>query len=564
MNDFFKAGQYWETWLNQWFYRLLLLGILINASGLYLTILEPDGALYALIAKTIAQTGDFINLKLEGKDWLDKPHFPFWMAALSFKLFGINTFAYKFPALLFWGMGIWYTYRFAFFVYGKGIAQLAVLIYITAAHLFLSNNDVRAEPYLTALIIGSVFHYHKADQTNSYLHTATGSLLAACAVMTKGPFVLITIGGGFVLNWIVKKQWKAFVHPRWWMALVLIAIFILPELYCLYIQFDLHPEKTVFGKTGISGLRFFFWDSQFGRFFNTGPIKGNGDPFFYFHTFLWAFLPWSLLLFAAMAWKIKNFNKSLVNHEYISMGGLVLSFIVFSLSRFQLPHYIILLFPFCAIITAQYLYKVQKTRTERTISRVQDAISILLIVLVIGLSFFFKPAHSFVLGFWIVLLVFLAILFFRKRNLPAALGRSFMIAVLVYGFLNFFFYPALLKYQSGSEAAFYVNKLKPAGKVGMFREDSYSFAFYSKTPVHYWNEQDLKTIREPVFIFTRKTNLDSLSQNGFQTKILHEFEHFHISQLTGTFINAKTRSTVTENYVVGEIRPDTGIIHIRF
>ena len=36
--------------------------------------------------------------------------------------------------------------------------------------------------------------------------------------------------------------------------------------------------------TSVSGIRFFFWDSQFGRFFNTGPIKGSGDPFFYFHT----------------------------------------------------------------------------------------------------------------------------------------------------------------------------------------------------------------------------------------------------------------------------------------
>lgn len=553
MNDFFKAGQHWETWLNQWFYRLLILGILINASGLYLTILEPDGALYALIAKTIAQTGDFINLKLEGKDWLDKPHFPFWIAALSFKLFGINTFAYKFPAFLFWGMGVWYTYRFAFSVYGKSVAQLAVLIYITAAHLLLSNNDVRAEPYLAALIIGSVFHYYKTDQTGSWRHTAAGSLLAACAVMTKGPFVLITIGGGLVLNWIVKKQWKSFIHPRWWIALILILIFILPELYCLYVQFDLHPEKTVFGKTGVSGIRFFFWDSQFGRFFNTGPIKGQGDPLFYFHTFLWAFLPWSLLLFAAIGWKIKNFSKFAINPEYFCMGSLLLSFIIFSLSRFQLPHYIIILFPFCAIVTAQYVYNLQKAGVQRTISRIQDAINIILIVLVIVISLFFKPAHGLWLGLWITVLVLLALVFFRRQNLSAALGRSFMIAVMVYGFLNFFFYPKLLKYQSGSEAALYINKLRPAEHSGMFLEDSYSFAFYSKAPVHYWNKQELKMIREPVIVFARKANLDSLSGNGFQARVLHVFEHFHISQLTGTFVNAETRSTVTEKYVVAEV-----------
>src|SRR5205085_1348008 len=97
----------WNLWLDKYFKWFLLTGILVNISGLFITILEPDGCLYATISKTIAQTGDFINLKFNGQDWLDKPHFPFWMAAFSFKIFGIGTFGYKFPALLFWAMGGW-------------------------------------------------------------------------------------------------------------------------------------------------------------------------------------------------------------------------------------------------------------------------------------------------------------------------------------------------------------------------------------------------------------------------------------------------------------------------
>ncbi len=529
-------------------FRLLLLaGILINAGALFLTILEPDGALYALIAKTIAETGDFINLKLAGKDWLDKPHFPFWVTAISFRLFGINTFAYKFPALLFWAWGAWYTYRFAFPLYGKGVAQLAVLIYITAAHLVLSNNDVRAEPYLTALIIGSVFHFYKADRNGSYLHIIAGSLLAACAVMTKGLFALVTIGGGFVLDWILTKQWKAFVHPRWWIALVLILVFTLPELYCLYVQFDLHPEKTVFGKTGVSGIRFFFWDSQFGRFFNTGPIKGKGDPFFYFHTLAWAFLPWSILLYVAVFRKLRHFGKA---PEYICLGSLLLTFVMFSLSRFQLPHYIIIVFPFCSIITAQYLHQ---AKAERTIARVQDILSIVLIVLILALSFYFKPAHGIMLLIWMAVFILAAIFFFGRKGIPAAIGRSFIIAVMVYGFLDFFFYPELLKYQSGSEAAFYLNKLKPAEKTGMYKEDSYSFAFYLNAPVHYWDDQQLAGLHEPVIIFTRKKDADSLSAKGFSINIIQEFQHFHISQLTAPFVNARTRRGVTERYVLAKV-----------
>jgi 4-amino-4-deoxy-L-arabinose transferase-like glycosyltransferase len=280
-----------QPWLDKWFVRLLIPAILINASGLFIHIIEPDGALYATISRTIAETGDFIRLRVEGKDWLDKPHFPFWMAALSMRVFGINSFAYKLPALLFWAAGGWYVYRLGKDLYGKAVGQLSVLVYVSAAHLVISNNDVRAEPYLTGLVIGAVYHFYRVARGGFGWHLVAGSLLTACAMMTKGPFVLVTIGGGFVVDWVAGKEWEQFRTVRWWIALLLIGIFIIPELYCLYVQFDLHPEKNIFGHTGVSGIRFFFWDSQFGRFLNTGPIKGSGDPFFYFHTLLWLFYP---------------------------------------------------------------------------------------------------------------------------------------------------------------------------------------------------------------------------------------------------------------------------------
>ena len=58
----------------------------------------------------------------------------------------------------------------------------------------------------------------------------------------------------------------------------------------------MHPEKVVFGKTGVSGIRFFFWDSQF-VVFNTGPIKGKGDLSFSSHH-PWAFYPGAYLFIA--------------------------------------------------------------------------------------------------------------------------------------------------------------------------------------------------------------------------------------------------------------------------
>ena len=63
---------------------LLFVSVAINFSGLFLPIIGPDGSLYAAIAKKMAVTNNYIELFGNGTDWLDKPHFPFWITALFF------------------------------------------------------------------------------------------------------------------------------------------------------------------------------------------------------------------------------------------------------------------------------------------------------------------------------------------------------------------------------------------------------------------------------------------------------------------------------------------------
>ncbi len=547
----------WNAWLDKWFSRLLITGVLINITGLFVTILEPDGALYATIAKTIVQSGDFINLKVEGKDWLDKPHFPFWITAVSFKLFGINTIAYKLPALLFWAAGGWYAYLFAKALYDRNIARLSVLIYLTAAHLVISNNDVRAEPYLTGLVIGSVYHFYKASDKKLGFHLLMGAILAACAVMTKGPFVLIVLGSGFIFNWILKKQWNQLLHYRWLLAALLIFVFILPELYCLYLQFDLHPEKIIFGRTGVSGIRFFFWDSQFGRFLNTGPIKGKGDVSFYLHTILWAFLPWSLLFYAAFFNRIRTLKfNTLTQVEYITVGTSLVTFLLFSFSRFQLPHYMNIVFPFFAIITAQYIYGLQRIKTIKVWATVQNILFFLLIVLPVLLSVYFNLP-----GVWMIVILIIDIgatflYLFTKSTTPSVSGRTFMMGILIYGFLNLAFYPALLKYQSGSEAANFINLQEPGKAVCTYHENSYSFAFYIRQPIEYhYSPETIKASYpgQEVLVFTNEDQLPALVQAGLTPQVLKRFPHFRISQLSGKFLNEKTRETVTKKMVVVKV-----------
>ncbi|QJW91493.1 glycosyl transferase [Spirosoma taeanense] len=551
---------------DRWFYALAIVGIFLNATGLFSPILEPDGALYACLAKTIAQSGDFVNLYAVGSDWLDKPHFPFWVTAVSYLVFGINSFAYKFPALLFTVGSAVYTYHFARLVYPKLVAQVAVLVFMTAFHGVLSNNDVRAEPYLTPLIIGAVYHYYRIFLGAKGYHLVIGALLTGCALMTKGPFVLVPIGAGLVVHWLLTGQWRELLKLRWYLAVGLSLLFTAPEFYALYEQFDLHPEKVVFGQTGVSGVRFFFWDSQFGRFFNTGPIKGAGDKLFFTHTLLWAFLPWSLPLYIGTGKALAGLvRRQPVLPEYVSLGVGLATFLLFSLSGFQLPHYLNIVFPFYAILTAQFLTGLKSVNLRRwTIG--QSVIGALLIVLAMALLVIVQPDRLTQALVWGVVITFATITLFRPNNLLSLAGRMVGAMLVLMGVLNLFIYPTLMQYQAGMTVARYVNS-RPASAqrptvlylpgTGPGGGSFWTYEFYVDSPVRYARTDSAlraEVRRQPSLVFTTGVQADSLAFRGFTVQRLAIFPYYHVSQLTYNFLNRETRAQTLMPYILAEIK----------
>lgn len=531
-----------ESGLQRHFSWLLVVGIILNALGLFTPILETDGTLYAAIAKNMAQANDFINLTLEGDDWLDKPHFPFWITAISYKIFGYTSFAYKLPPFLFWLAGAYYTYQLARVLYSTTVAQLAVLFYLTAEHLLISNVDVRAEPYLTGMGIASVYFFYRAYRNNDLWNILWGSLWTAAAIMTKGLFVIIIIGAGFVIEWVVKGDWKQFISPKWYVAIFLTALFSVPELYTLYVQFDLHPEKVVFGKTGVSGLYFFFWESQFGRFMNTGPIKGSGDPLFYTHTLLWAFLPWSALLYVAIFTRLLNKN-GWKDREYVVVGTSVFSFIIFSASKFQLPHYLNILFPFFSILTAFYLAQITHESTTKRVIYFQYFVAIILFLSTLLGIYLININHALIVGIIVAVVAGGLLYLFPAKSITNVIVLCFMASVLMNSIYSAVLYPDIIRYQSGNTAAAYINEHPEIKGVTVIRNNPINFAleFYANVPHTATLLEELPSIPAETPLFIETPYLAQLRERGYEVTVLKRFPHYHISKLTMKFINTKTR-----------------------
>jgi 4-amino-4-deoxy-L-arabinose transferase-like glycosyltransferase len=341
--------------------------------------------------------------------------------------------------------------------------------------------------------------------------------------------------------------------------LILIFLFITPELYSLYSQFDLHPEKVVFGKTNVSGLRFFFWDSQFGRFFNTGPIKGHGDPFFFLHSTLWAFLPWSIIFYIAVFSLLK---KGMVDEhskqQWIVYGSALVTFFLFSFSGFQLPHYIVILFPHFSIITATYLVSISKATTLKKLSVLQGTLLITAAAAVTFLAWYSKMGNTAAVAVISAVVILVVFYYFKTPGLTKLVAIGSSITVVLFLFMYNFFYPHLLRYQAGMMAGEYLTTNKITAKPATLNAWSYSFEFYAPGFVQYVDS--IKNIDSFIAndstaaFYTTVNYLPELSQKGYQFKVLKEFDYFHISMLTGAFLRPATRGSEVEKMALILVR----------
>jgi 4-amino-4-deoxy-L-arabinose transferase-like glycosyltransferase len=534
---------------------LFLIALIVNFFGINSKFFTDDPALYASIAKHMVERHEFLSLFSYGSDWLDKPHFPFWMVFLSFKLFGISEWAYRLPALLFFTGSVVYTWLFAKKYYGIETASIAALILVTAQHAVMSNTDVRAEPYLMALIIGSIYHISGLHERFKVADLLMAAILTACAIMTKGIFVVVVIYGALLGQLLFQKNVKAIFKLKWVLLVLLTSIFTLPEFYALYQQFDLHPEKLVFGRHHVSGIKWFLWDSQFGRFANNGPItRKSGDIFFFLHTLLWAFAPWCLIFYFGLYKKLKSLINQQNCPEYFTVSGALLLLVLFSLSRFQLPFYTNILFPLFAVICAPFIRK-DLSKAAHNFRLLSQWIYIVVFTSIILLiSVFFKPQ-----GVWFAVdcLLFANLIFLVAMRVEQVRFKTFFLACATSVYVNLYLgsiiYPEMIAYNGEIAAAAFLNDHAAVpSRIYTFNAGNNIFQFYCKSPVLMTSMDQFDRLDRqiPTFFFADKQTMNTLLQTHKQLKLVKAFRNYPKETLTRDFIISANRSKTLDSVFV--------------
>ncbi|MTI32544.1 ArnT family glycosyltransferase [Xanthovirga aplysinae] len=520
--------------------------------NMFLDVMDMDAAQYASISREMSENGSMLEIYHRGKDYLDKPPLLFWLSSLSFKIFGINNFSYKLPAILIIILGIYSTYRFTLLWYNKPRALLAAFILCSTQAFILITNDIRTDGLLTGFVIFSIWQISAYLKDERLTHLFFGAIGVAAAMMSKGPvgigIVALAIGGDLIL----KRRWADIFKPQWLLFLLIVAILIAPMCYGLYTQFDLNPEKEVYGLKGPSGLKFFFWTQSFGRL--TGDIywKDSSPSWFFLQTMLWDFQPWFWFFIAAFLSRAKElFSKRFQKNnkqEYISFFGFLLSFLALSLANFKLPHYIFPLFPLAALISADFIISLQSTKkkTLKLLTSIHfGLLHIFFFLVCISFIFFFPPSSIiFPLALGIFYLVFWYSFIFSTSQINKIIGPT-IISTFVFGaVLSTYFYPNLLKFQSRSKVGKEIWRKKVAeDRFYTLGGHGHSLDFYSRRTVPFAIPYEMNHYEKGTLILADQLGMEYiLYKQKLNYKIVKTYPDFHITLLRLPFLLKSSRA----------------------
>ncbi len=518
--------------------------------------MDNDSAHHANIALHMHLTGDYVSLIDYTGDYLDKPHLHFWLCAFSYKIFGVTTFAYKLPSFLFTIGGIYSVYRLAKKLYDEETGKLAALITASAFAFILANTDVRMDAILTASIAFSSWQLVEFVHHQKIQNALLAALGLALGFSVKGHIgvVLPLIAIFFYILYL--RQWKLFFNPKWILMLLSFGLFISPVVYSYYLQYNLHPEIIVRGRNNINGIEFILFGQSIERFQGDNfGATGKKDYLFFIHSFLWAFTPWSLLVYFSMANRLQLFLKR--DKEWLTTASFIFMLLIVTFSGFKLPHYLNIIFPFAAIMTAVFiLEKKENPKSVKAIFIFEMIVASLLLIMLLLLNAWAFPVQT--VGVIVIVVLLLSVVFYfiltaSFTNLQKAVAVPVSVMALFFFCMNANFYTQLLKYQEGKELGKITNgKVEPVKVYSWDSTYSASFHFYTKTLHKQFSDSVLQKENKVWLMYDIKKEV-AITNKGYKLGEKYSAISYRISRLSLPFLNPATRPDECSQMIIAEI-----------
>ena len=321
--------------LGSGFWLVAIISIIIVFSNLGgIPLLDPDEPVYAETPKEMYIFNEFVSPRIFGEYWYDKPPMYYWLVAASYKIFGMNEFAARFPSAI--------------------LAVICTLVvYLSGRRLFNERAGIAGALVLTTSI--EFFYLGKAAVTDmTLLLFLTISLLsfiekkyywayifAGLATLVKGPIGLLFPGAIVFTYILITRNWSQLTKMKIASGLLVYAIVALPWYVIMY---SLHGSAFIDTFLGFHNVTRF-----------TSPEHPEGVLWYYYvPVLILGFFPWTAIMLQSMWASLTKSKLDFPVLLFFNIWAMVI-FVFFTISQTKLVSYILPMYPPLAMIVGWYI-----------------------------------------------------------------------------------------------------------------------------------------------------------------------------------------------------------------
>ncbi len=332
---------------------LFTIGMMMHLAGTWmLPLIDRDETYYSEVSREMNERGDYIVPYFNGSIWLEKPPLLYWGQCVSYRIFGENDFAVRFPGVLASVLTALVVFGFCRRLYDERTAWRASLAFTASIEMLIFGKagitDTPAVLFTTLAAWAGWEMLNPAQLEKPRPRAGWWGIFyvsLAGAFLAKGPLAALPVFGVLVhWRWArvpgffrIMKFVRGFAVTGAIISLWLVPVILKSEgkLYEIFIKQQIvqrslevsqgHGASSTLGYIALLPL--------------------------YFVLALVMFFPWSVWF--GRAWKRLRGERSAAD-TYLTSGILV-TFVLFSIVRTKLPHYTLPAYPLLACLIAPFI-----------------------------------------------------------------------------------------------------------------------------------------------------------------------------------------------------------------
>ncbi len=337
---------------------LFIATLLFHVAGSWtLPLIDRDEPRFAEASREMLQRGDYVVPYLNNRYRFDKPPLTYWAQSTSYRIFGDNDFAARFPSAIAAALTALVIFAWGRRINGERLGWWAAIIFTLCLQTFIHGKAAVADMWMvlfvtTAHWAGYELLRDRLQQQNTTIDVAIAKrwwwafyLALALAFLAKGPIgwtPLLTIAGARFLLPGVKVNQRFLFFTGSLVVLSIVAVWGIPALVRTNGEFfNIGIGRHVVARSVVA-------------------MEGHGAstlwtylatlPFYFVLVFV-TFAPWSIKL----PWLTRKLWRDRDPLDNYLIAGTAIIFIIFTLVKTKLPHYTLPAFPLLALLLAKAL-----------------------------------------------------------------------------------------------------------------------------------------------------------------------------------------------------------------